>query len=192
MKRRTNMTTNSILSDVILNYLNKKEDNTQSSESLKHSKSYSLLLETYVKTTKTSIRIKNFLKCFFFLITMGSMITIVALFFYTITYAFNYFISPKNINNISMETIFSMITIILPSISSLIVAFIKIPEIIAKYLFNIQEDDNMNKIIKNIQDYDIDMFAKEHRVEEILMKNKRVDKELKDENMIDSPKEQSK
>lgn len=88
--------------------------------------------------------------------------------------------------------VLSMATIILPAISSLIVAFIKIPEIIAKYLFNTQEDDNMNKIIKNIQDYDRDMFAMEHKVEEALMLNKRKSDEAKDDDMIDSPKEQAK
>lgn len=88
--------------------------------------------------------------------------------------------------------VLSMATIILPAISSLIVAFIKIPEIIAKYLFNTQEDDNMNKIIKNIQDYDRDMFAMEHKVEEALMLNKRKSDESKDDDMVDSPKEHTK
>ena len=71
-----------------------------------------------------------------------------------------------------MEAILSLITVILPSISSLIVAFIKIPEIIARYLFNIKEDNYMNSVIKNIQDYDKSMFAMEHRIKELLMENK--------------------
>ena len=50
----------------------------------------------------------------------------------------------------------------------------------------------MNKIIKNIQDYDRDMFAMEHKVEEALMLNKRKSDEAKDDDMIDSPKEQAK
>ncbi len=55
-----------------------------------------------------------------------------------------------------------MITLVLPAIFSLIVSFIEIPEVIAVYLFNIQEDDNINKIIKGIQNYDRDMFVLEH------------------------------
>lgn len=61
---------------------------------------------------------------------------------------------------------------IVPSISSLIVAFIKIPEIIAKYLFNTKEDDNMNAIIKHIQDHDIKMYALENDAEKEVMKQK--------------------
>lgn len=50
--------------DNIFNIL--KNDDTQSAEALKHSKSYSLLLKTYVQTTETSAKIKNILKCLFF------------------------------------------------------------------------------------------------------------------------------
>lgn len=176
--------------DNIFNIL--KNDDTQSAEALKHSKSYSLLLKTYVQTTETSAKIKNILKCLFFIITMGTMVAVVFFFYYTLRFVISSFNKIDNINNISLEMILSMATIILPAISSLIVAFIKIPEIIAKYLFNTQEDDNMNKIIKNIQDYDRDMFAMEHKVEEALMLNKRKSDEAKDDDMIDSPKEQAK
>lgn len=176
--------------DNIFNIL--KNDDTQSAEALKHSKSYSLLLKTYVQTTETSAKIKNILKCLFFIITMGTMVAVVFFFYYTLRFVISSFNKIDNINNISLEMVLSMATIILPAISSLIVAFIKIPEIIAKYLFNTQEDDNMNKIIKNIQDYDRDMFAMEHKVEEALMLNKRKGDESKDDDMIDSPKEQTK
>lgn len=181
------------IGDIVNNIFNRiKNDDTQSAEALKHSKSYSLLLETYVTNTKESTKIKNILKCLFFVITMGTMVAIVFFFYYTLRYVISSFDKVKDINNISLEMILSMATIIFPSISSLIVAFIKIPEIIAKYLFNPQEDDNMNKIIKNIQDYDRDMFAMEHKVEEALMNNKIKSKELKDDDMKDSPKEQAK
>lgn len=176
--------------DNIFNIL--KNDDTQSAEALKHSKSYSLLLKTYVQTTETSAKIKNILKCLFFIITMGTMVAVVFFFYYTLRFVISSFNKIDNINNISLEMVLSMATIILPAISSLIVAFIKIPEIIAKYLFNTQEDDNMNKIIKNIQDYDRDMFAMEHKVEEALMLNKRKSDESKDDDMVDSPKEHTK
>lgn len=166
-----------------------ENQDTQSAEALKHSRSYSSLLSIYVKSTRGSIIIKNVLKCLFFFITMGTLVSVVFFFYFALKYVFVSFNKIKDINNISIEMILSMVTIILPAISSLIVAFIKIPEIIAKYLFNIQEDDNMNKIIKNIQDYDRDMFAMEHKVEEALMRNKRKSEETKDDDMIDSPKE---
>jgi len=164
------------------------QDN-QSEEALKHSRSYSSLLSIYVKSTRTSIIIKNILKCLFFFITMGTLVAVVFFFYFVLRYVFVSFDKIENINNISIEMILSMVTIILPAISSLIVAFVKIPEIIAKYLFNIQEDDNMNKIIKNIQDYDKDMFAMEHKVEEALMSNKKENEELKDVDILESPRE---
>lgn len=193
MKSKDTTNSKKTLGDIVGNIFNiLKNDDTQSAEALKHSKSYSLLLDTYVQSTKTSARIKNMLKCLFFLITMGTMVAVVFFFYYTLKFVIGSFNKIGNMNNISLEMILSMATIILPAISSLIVAFIKIPEIIAKYLFNTQEDDNMNKIIKNIQDYDKDMFAMEHKVEEALMRNKRKSDEVKDDEMVDSPKEQAK
>lgn len=193
MKSKDTTNSKKTFGNIVDNIFNMiKNDDTQSAEALKHSKSYSILLKTYVQTTETSAKIKNILKCLFFIITMGTMVAVVFFFYYTLRFVISSFNKIDNINNISLEMILSMATIILPAISSLIVAFIKIPEIIAKYLFNIQEDDNMNKIIKNIQDYDRDMFAMEHRVEEALMRNKRKSDKSKDDDMIDSPKEQVK
>lgn len=193
MKSKDTTNSKKTFGNIVENIFNMiKNDDTQSAEALKHSKSYSILLKTYVQTTETSAKIKNILKCLFFIITMSTMVAVVFFFYYTLRFVISSFNKIDNINNISLEMILSMATIILPAISSLIVAFIKIPEIIAKYLFNIQEDDNMNKIIKNIQDYDRDMFAMEHRVEEALMRNKRKSDKSKDDDMIDSPKEQVK
>lgn len=80
-------------------------------------------------------------------------------------------------------------TVLVPTISSLIVAFLKIPQIIAKYLFNIEEDNLMNSIIKNIQKYDKVMFAMEHDIEELLKKHKKLTEETEDEDIEESPKE---
>lgn len=169
-----------------------ENQDTQSAEALKHSRSYSSLLSIYVKSTRFSIIIKNVLKCLFFFITMGTLVSVVFFFYFALKYVFVSLNKIEDINNISIEMVLSMVTVILPAISSLIVAFVKIPEIIAKYLFNIQEDDNMNKIIKNIQDYDKDMFAMEHKVEEALMNNKKENEELKDVDILESPKENAK
>lgn len=81
-------------------------------------------------------------------------------------------------------------TIVFPAISSLIVAFIKIPQIIAQYLFNVEEDSYMNSIIKNIQDYDKAMFAYEHRIDEMLMQYKERDPKTEDDSIGESPVEQ--
>ena len=155
-----------------------------SKEALKHSISYSDLLSTYVKMVKRNSYIKDTLKILFFFITIGSLVFIVYLFGETLKYAFNFFENQKDTNEISIETILSVVTIVIPAVSSLIVAFIKIPEIIAEYLFNIEEDNYMNSIIKNIQDHDQSMFAMEHKINVTLAENKT---ESIDDNFEDSP-----
>lgn len=81
-----------------------------------------------------------------------------------------------------MESILSTISVVVPAVVSLIVAFIEIPKIIAQYLFNIEEDNNMNAIIKNIQDYDSTMFEMEHKIDRVIEKqaNNIIDEEIED------------
>lgn len=162
-------------------------DKPHSIEVLKHSKNYSKLLDIYVISTKRNITMKNWFKILFFIITMGSMLAIVYLFYVSLQYAFDNFAKFDNLNEISIEAILSIVTVILPAISSLIVAFIKIPEIIAHYLFNVEEDNYMNSVIKNIQDYDKAMFAMEHKIDEMLMNNKDQEPSSEDEGIEDSP-----
>lgn len=107
-----------------------------SAEALRHSRSYSEMLSIYVKATKRNGYIKDVLKVLFFLITISSLIAIIVIFGWTLKYAFDFFGDIEDINNISLEAILSIVTVIVPAFSSLIVAFIKIPKIIAKYLFN--------------------------------------------------------
>ena len=153
-----------------------------STEALRHSKSYSELLSVYVRTTKRNSYIKDCLKILFFIITMGALIAMVYIFYDTLDYAFHFFEDASGNNEISLEAILSIVTVMLPAISSLIVPFIKIPEIIAKYLFNIQEDIYMNSIIKNIQDHDQSMFSMEHKINVTLAENKQesLDDEFED------------
>lgn len=157
---------------------------SQSAEALKHTQSYTELLNIYVKSVDSNMKLKNFLKVLFFILTMGSMIFIVYLFYLSLNYTFTSFSKFNNLNEISIEAIISIITLLVPAISSLIVAFIKIPEIIAEYLFNIKEENYMNFVIKNIQDYDKAMFAMENKIEETLLKNK---EQCEDESIEDSP-----
>lgn len=141
--------------------------NSQTTEELKHSKSYSDLLTIYVKSVEDNTNLKKWFKILFFIFTMGSLIAIIIFFGLSLKYACSSFLKFEKSNNINTETILSVITVLFPSFASLIVAFIKIPEIIAKYLFNIQEDKYMNSVIKNIQDYDKSMFALRQRAENV-------------------------
>ena len=142
-----------------------------SSEILKHSKNYSRLLDIYVDSAKQNMTMKKWFKIIFFVVTMCSLVAVVCFFCMTLLYAFKSLNKFYNLNGITIEAILSIITVMVPAISSLIVAFIKIPEIIARYLFNAEEDNNMNLIIKNIQDYDKTMFSMEQKLDELLLNN---------------------
>ena len=165
-------------------------DKPHSIEVLKHSKNYSKLLNIYAESSYANSTMKKWFKILFFMITMGSMLAIVYFFWLSLNYAFNSFDKFENLNEISMEAILGVATIVFPAISSLIVAFIKIPQIIAQYLFNVEEDSYMNSIIKNIQDYDKAMFAYEHRIDEMLMQYKERDPKTEDDSIGESPVEQ--
>lgn len=70
-------------------------------------------------------------------------------------------------------------------------AFIKIPEIIAQYLFNVKEENSMQSVIKNIQDYDISRHQKAEMAEIIKMHGLQKDQMIpdNDQNFEDSPKQ---
>lgn len=161
---------NRIIETISNNYQseNYNYNNPHSVEILKHSKNYSKLLDIYVDSAKQNMTMKKWFKIIFFIVTMCSLVAIVILFFVTLLYVFSSFNKFNNLSEVTIEAILSIISVIIPVISSLIVAFIKIPEIIAQYLFNAQEDENMSLIIKNIQDYDTAMFSMEQRLEELL------------------------
>ena len=186
-KRRKNLRDQRLQEFIFHNM--KKDDTAQSIEALKHSQSYSNLLDIYVSSTKRNIRLKFFLKLAFFIITMGTLIAIVWFFYLAINYVFQSLDKFEDLNELSIEAILGMLTAVVPSITSLIVAFIKIPEIIAEYLFNIKEDSYMNSVIKNIQDYDKAMFAMEHKVEEALIQNKDQNPKNQDEDIEEPPNE---
>ena len=73
----------------------------------------------------------------------------------------------------------------IPAISSLIVALLKIPEIIAEYLFNTEEDYFMNEIIRNIQEHDKAMYAMNHKADSFMKENEMKDVDLEKELLED-------
>lgn len=175
------------LTTAINNIENEKNNKPHSVEILKHSQNYSKLLDAYVLSAMKNMTMKKWFKIIFFIVTMCSLIAVVIFFFITLNYAFKHFDKFENLNGVTLEAILSMLTVIIPAISSLIVAFVKIPEIIAQYLFNTKEDDNMNLIIKNIQDYDKTMFAMEQQVYELIRNNKDQSEDVKDDVIEDPP-----
>ena len=167
----------------------RKRGNELSGQAIKHSISYSDLLEIYVSSVRWNVIIRNILKILFFIITMGCLVTVVSFFCRSIDYSFSIFERYGSSSDITWEVIVSVVTVLVPAISSLIVAFLKIPQIIAEYLFNMKEDNLMNSIIKNIQEYDKVMFAMEKDVDGLVKRNKKLSEETEDEEIEESPKE---
>lgn len=146
--------------------------NEQSFETYKRSLYYTELMDLYVSSAKRNLIAKFIFKLIFFIISISCLIFIIFLFFCSMKYAFICLNSFDNLNDIDFESILGIFTILLPALSSLIVAFLKIPEIIAQYLFNIEEESYMSSIIKNIQDYDTGMYELQHKVDKLISENK--------------------
>lgn len=99
---------------------------------------YSDLLENYVNLTKKRNTRKEFHKWFFFwvmiVLIIGSCVT-----------CFVYiFVSSTNENTVNIVSAFV----------SLISSLIAVPLIVAKYLFNNKEDDNITQIIEKTEEHD--------------------------------------
>ena len=112
-----------------------------------HGDKYTELLDTYISNVKESLEMKREHKGIFFCVTISALIASMALFFII---SIIIVIVPGGTN-------VDYIIAIAPSFVSLLSMFIIIPKTIAKYLFNIKEDNNMTKVVKSIQKYDAEV-----------------------------------
>lgn len=119
---------------------------THQDSMLNHSDRYTILLGNYVHNSYYTLRQKRRFKECFFWVTITSLALAFALFF-TITIIIL-------VNNTSSEVNITEMSALLSSFISLLSLYIIIPKIIAQYLFNIKEDENMTDVIKSIQQYD--------------------------------------
>ena len=170
--------------DGISDYSDSSNSNNISDDELnKHQKNFTDLLAIYVSNTDSSAKLKNKLKRVFFIVAIIAWLAPLAILAWTLRFIGQQIQQLQGINNINAESIVGMVTIITPSFVSIIVAFLKIPEIIAKYLFNPEEDSNMNSVIENIQKHDKDMLElemkKNKKAEEVLLVEKLNDEQIK-------------
>ena len=122
----------------------------------KYTDAYIEILNTYREQISLAVKQKNDLKEHFFK-TIKRIIYLLSCFFVvTLTLSFVIFgiMIYKNYNSVSV--IAGAVTTVISSFVTMIIAIYKLPEIIAEYLFNKQEDKLMNEVIKNIQIYEID------------------------------------
>ncbi|MCM1121950.1 MAG: hypothetical protein NC416_05155 [Eubacterium sp.] len=134
-------------------------------ERKKHDMCYSYLLFDYGINVRKTLKQKRRLKTLFFLIIMGIFVVTFCCFFHASqTVAMS--LEKSRDDQVNYQEIIALLTIIIPPLLALITAFIKIPEIIAKYLFNIKEDEYMASIIGNLQNYDKEIYLIDNKVEE--------------------------
>lgn len=116
---------------------------------------YVSILKQYKKQIDNSVTNKNGLKNQFFYLIEGIMLGLLVLFATCVLSAFSLFDDMVQLNTGSIATITGAITAVISSFVTMLLAIIKLPKIIAQYLFNKKEDELMNQIIRNIQKYEI-------------------------------------
>ena len=108
-----------------------------------NNKSFSNLLNTYVKNANRNLIAKLFFKIIFFATCVVILVGIFILLSKITWFCLN--------NEVSTET---LIVTMLNTIVSFLSAFIVLPRVIAEYLYNSDEEKNMTELIKNIQERD--------------------------------------
>lgn len=124
---------------------------------------YSDLLAAYTSDVGKTLTTKRRLKVIFFAIVMIVFTLCFVAFSYVSIYLCNNLTIRQDEITLN-ETIISIAGIALPALSSLIVALIRIPTIITRYLFNKEEEQYMKEIIKNLQDYDKDVYKIDYEI----------------------------
>ena len=143
-----------------------KDLNKEDHES--RSDGYTKLIENYAKGIRRNTWAKFIMKIVFFVIVMCVLGGLSYTFYYAITYTISMIQNMIKSNHISFNMIAATLTPLVSSFGTIIISLLKLPEIIAKYLFNPQEDESAIAIVKNIQRYDIRMYPMLHNVDEKL------------------------
>lgn len=138
-----------------------------------HTQAYTQLLYSFIRQSHFSSTLKNKLKAIFFGIIVFLMILLVIIFYYSIYKTFKIINSSEvtdSVNKENFEYIAGAITAMISSLVTVIISLFKLPKIIAKYLFNPEEDKNMVSVIEKIQNYDVAMYSIENDIERKLIK----------------------
>lgn len=112
-----------------------------------HNKSYTDLLESYTEFISKTLNAKRKMKnCFYWL----SFLVMAAFSIIIIAGIILLFRNAEVLKSDYRDYILPALT----ALSSFITVLIVIPKIIAEYLFNSSEENIMNEVVKNIQEYD--------------------------------------
>lgn len=127
----------------------------------KYTNAYVGILNTYNKQIKKSVKNKIDLKEKFFKMIRFVMYCSIWFFCISILASFVLFTVMAIYGYQSVAIVTGAVTTLVSSFVTLISSIISLPQIIAKYLFNKEEDQLMNDVIKNIQDYELEAVKKE-------------------------------
>ena len=117
-----------------------------------------MLHYAYTQQLADNAKSKKVLKKRFFNVMCAIIFFMIFSFIGTLVFTFNLLFS----KNISPTIISGIIPAIISSFVTMLTAILKLPQIIANYLFNKDEDNQMVEIIKSIQRYEIDISESEY------------------------------
>lgn len=138
-----------------------KESHTQNQTGehhTKYTKSYTALVDAYTQQLAINAKSKKDLKERFFNVMCTIIFFMIFSFIGTLVFTFDLLFK----KNISPTIISGIIPAIISSFVTMLTAILKLPQIIANYLFNKDEDNQMVEIIKSIQRYEIDISESEY------------------------------
>jgi len=121
----------------------------------KYTKAYVDILNTYKTQIESSVTKKNELKQSFLELISVILLFVTILFIGSVILSFSVFIIMIKNNYESVAVIVGAVTGMITTLSTMILSIFKLPEIVANYLFNKEEDKQMIEIIKNIQAYEL-------------------------------------
>lgn len=167
-------------------------DNTVKGTHDKYTDAYVNILDTYRTQIDSSVTKKNGLKEYFFTAIKHIMYALTFLFITTIIGSFILFGLMIKFNYQSVSVITGSVSAIISSFVTMVLSIFKLPEIIANYLFNKEEDKLMSDIIKNIQTYELSAVkhdiekAKLERIKQLNQETVIVSEDSNDTDLISS------
>lgn len=108
-------------------------------------KKYSDILDIYTKNINRVLWVKLIFRIVFLIVSIGALVGTFILFCVILSW-----IAHERTIMRSAEAVISIIS----SMVSMVTAFIVLPKIMTKYLFNIKEEKNIYSLVKQIQNYD--------------------------------------
>lgn len=104
---------------------------------------YTKLLEQYIKTSKSKDSWKKWYKLVFFIVTLLAFVAIIVCSLLALIWT-----------SLKAKTVLADFGTVIGSVAGILSALIVIPKIIAEHLFPANEDSNVIKMVKNMQQND--------------------------------------